>query len=74
MDLNIEFMQETLPLVAQGIGVTLELTLLSLLLAAPLAFYFALARLKELPFISRAVRAYVSFVRGTPIILQILLL
>ena len=31
MDLNIEFMQETLPLVAQGIGVTLELTLLSLL-------------------------------------------
>ena len=34
MDLNIEFMQETLPLVVQGVGVTMELTVLSLLLAA----------------------------------------
>lgn len=74
MDLNIEFMQETLPLVVQGVGVTLELTVLSLLLASPFAFYFALARLKEVPILSRVVRGYVSFVRGTPIILQILLL
>ena len=74
MNLDIEFMQETLPLVTQGIGVTMKLTLLSLLLASPFAFYFALARLKEVPLISRGVRAYVSFVRGTPVILQILLL
>ena len=74
MDLNIEFMQETLPLVVQGVSVTMELTVLSLLLAAPFAFYFAVIRLQEVRGLSTLVRGYVSFVRGTPIILQILLL
>lgn len=74
MDLNIEFMQETLPLVVKGAGVTTELTVLSLLLAAPVAFYFAVVRLKEVMVLSLLVKGYISFVRGTPIILQILLL
>lgn len=74
MDLNIEFMQETLPLVVKGVGVTMELTVLSLLLAAPVAFYFAVVRLKEVMVLNFLVKGYISFVRGTPIILQILLL
>ena len=57
MELDLEFMRETFLLVWQGAGVTLSLTVLSLVLAAPIAFYFAVLR-----------------VRGTPLILQILLL
>ena len=67
-------MQETLLLVWQGAGVTLSLTALSLLLAAPVAFYFAVLRVRGAHLGGRLVRGYVSFVRGTPLILQILLL
>ena len=74
MELNIEFMQETFPKVWQGAGVTLELTVLALLLAAPLAFYMAVLRIRGHRLGSAVTRLYVSFVRGTPIILQILLL
>jgi len=60
-------MQETFLLVWQGAGVTLSLTALSLLLAAPVAFYFAVLRVRGARVGGRLVRGYVSFVRGTPL-------
>ncbi|WP_394542145.1 amino acid ABC transporter permease [Megasphaera hexanoica] len=57
-----------------GIGTTLGLTALSLLIAAPIAFYMAVLRIKGNLIGSGITQAYISFVRGTPIILQILLL
>ena len=45
MELDWEFMEETLPKVWAGAGVTMELTLLSLLLALPIGFYLAVIRL-----------------------------
>ena len=74
MELDLDFMQETFLLVWQGAGVTLSLTALSLILAAPAAFYFAVLRVRGARLGGRLVRGYVSFVRGTPLILQILLL
>ena len=74
MELDLDFMQEAFLLVWQGAGVTLSLTALSLLLAAPVAFYFAVLRVRGARLGGRLVRGYVSFVRGTPLILQILLL
>ena len=74
MELDLDFMQETFLLVWQGAGVTLSLTALSLLLAAPVAFYFAVLRVRGARLGGWLVRGYVSFVRGTPLILQILLL
>ena len=74
MELDLEFMQETFLLVRQGAGVTLALTALSLLLAAPVAFYFAVLRVRGHRVGGTIARLYVSFVRGTPLILQILLL
>ena len=67
-------MQETFLLVWQGAGVTLSLTALSLVLAAPAAFYFAVLRVRGQRVGGTIARFYVSFVRGTPLILQILLL
>ena len=74
MELDLEFMQEIFLLVWQGAGVTLALTALSLLLAAPVAFYFAVLRVRGHRVGGTIARLYVSFVRGTPLILQILLL
>ena len=74
MELDLEFMQETFLLVWQGAGVTLALTALSLLFAAPVAFYFAVLRVRGRRVGGTIARLYVSFVRGTPLILQILLL
>ena len=74
MELDLEFMQETFLLVWQGAGVTLALTALSLLIAAPVAFYFAVLRVRGHRVGGTIARLYVSFVRGTPLILQILLL
>ena len=74
MELDYAFMADTFIKVWSGAGATLELTALSLLLAAPLAFYMAMLRIKGHVFGSCVTKAYISFVRGTPIILQILLL
>ncbi|BEU88537.1 amino acid ABC transporter permease [Selenomonas sp. TAMA-11512] len=74
MELDYTFMRETFFTVWEGAGVTLSLTALSLLLAMIPAFYFAVVRMRGDFLLSPLVRLYVSFVRGTPIILQILLL
>ena len=55
-------------------GTTRSLTVLSLLMAAPVAFYMAVLRIRGNSVGSGLTQAYISFVRGTPIVLQILLL
>ena len=74
MELDYTFMIETFYKVWGGIGTTLGLTALSLIIAAPVAFYMAVLRIKGNLIGSGITQAYISFVRGTPIILQILLL
>lgn len=74
MELDYTFMIETFYKVWGGIGTTLGLTALSLIIAAPVAFYMAVLRIKGNLIGSGLTQAYISFVRGTPIILQILLL
>jgi L-cystine transport system permease protein len=73
MELNVDFMIETFPKIVDGIGVTLGLTALTLILSIPVAFYMAVVRIKGSRLTS-LIKLYISFVRGTPIILQILLL
>ena len=46
MELDLDFMQETFLLVWQGAGVTLSLTALALIFAAPVGFYFAVLRVR----------------------------
>ena len=74
MELDFDFMEKTFGLLWTGVPVTMEITIVSLMLASPVAFYFALNRIKGNPVVSLISRGYVSFVRGTPIVLQILLL
>lgn len=74
MEINTKFMGETLVKVLAGIPVTLEITIITLLIAGPLAFLFAIARTENRKVAGRLIAAYVSFIRGTPVILQILFL
>lgn len=74
MELNTKFMGETLVKVLAGIPVTLQITVITLLIAGPLAFLAAIARAENRKVSGRLIAAYVSFIRGTPVILQILFL
>lgn len=74
MELDLDFMTATFFKTWAGVSTTLELTALALVLAAPVAFYMAVVRIRGHRLGSGITRFYISFVRGTPIILQILLM
>lgn len=72
MTLNWQFMKETFFSTAKGVPVTLELTCVALLISFPLGFFLALGKMGNRRTVKKLVTFYVSFVRGTPIVLQIL--
>ena len=74
MELDYGFMIETYYKIWDGIGVTLGLTALSLIIALPISFYMAVIRLRGHKLGTGITRFYISFVRGTPLVLQILLM
>lgn len=73
MLLNTDFMIKTFWMSFKAIPITMEITLLSLLLAAIPAYGIAVSRLRKQKVWSQIGTVYVSFIRGTPIILQILI-
>lgn len=74
MELDTTFMAEAFPVMVKAVPLTLFLAVLSLVLSLVPAFLMALARIKGHGLLDKAVGAYVSVIRGTPLILQILLL
>lgn len=74
MDLNTKFLLDTFYLVLSAAPTTIKLTIVSLLAAAPFALGIALIRLRKKNSLLRLpVSAYVTFMRGTPVVLQILM-
>lgn len=55
-----------------GLAVSVEIFVFTLLLALPLGFPIALARMSRNPLLSGASRLFISVVRGTPLMLQII--
>jgi L-cystine transport system permease protein len=74
MELNTKFMKEAFIAALGGIPVTLELTFITLIIAIPLAFIMAKNRMEKKKVSSKLIIAYVSIIRGTPVVLQILFL
>ncbi len=72
--LNIPFLIDTFFVALSGVPITLLVTFVSLLIAIPLGFILAISRINAIPVISQFAKVYVSFVRGTPIIIQIFVL
>lgn len=74
MQLDYEFMMQSFVLILKGIPVTMELTVGAMVIAIPIAFVLAILRINEVPIMKQLIVLNVSFVRGTPIVLQILLM
>ena len=57
-------------MLVSGFGTTLQIFLLTLVGSIPLAIPLALARMSRIRLLSWAARAYISVLRGTPLMLQ----
>lgn len=66
----IELLQQTFPRLMAGLGLTLEMTLISLLIAAVLGLLFGLMTVSKNIVIRGIARVYINIIRGTPIIVQ----
>lgn len=69
--LDVPFLIDTFFLTLSGVPITLTVAFVALLIAFPLGILLAYFRFKQIPILNSIVRVYVSFVRGTPIIIQI---
>jgi len=69
--LDTGFIRDVVPYILQGIPITLFLSVTSIFFATILAILGALGRLSRNPYLNGIASFYVSFFRGTPLILQI---
>lgn len=74
MELDVNYMIDTFFLALGGISVTLQITIVALLVATPIAFFMAISKIYNVSIIKQIVSGYVSLIRGTPMILQILII
>jgi polar amino acid transport system permease protein len=72
--LDSAFITKVVPFILGGVGTTLFVSGASITLAIMFATLGALGRLSSNPYLNAAASFYVSFVRGTPLLLQILFL
>jgi len=70
--LDSDFIQKWLPFILTGIPVTIFVALVSIFFASILATLGALGRVSRSPYLNAIASFYVSFFRGTPLLLQIL--
>ena len=71
ISLDGEFIRQNLGFIAGGLGETIKISILSILLATLLALLAALGRLSTFPPVYAVSTFYVSLIRGTPLYLQI---
>ncbi|MGL4790519.1 MAG: amino acid ABC transporter permease, partial [Anaerotignaceae bacterium] len=72
--INFQFMKETFFIALTGIPTTLLLTFVPLIIASPFALFMALSKIYNIHIVKKIVTIYVSFIRGTPLVLQILII
>lgn len=72
IQLDFSFIFEWAPFISGGIGQTLLVCVLSILLACVLALVGALGRLSKFPPFYALATFYISLIRGTPLLLQII--
>lgn len=72
LTLDWQFIREWWLFISQGVIITLELAVISIILATVVAFATALARISRVPSLSSLAALYTSLIRGTPLFLQFL--
>lgn len=71
---NFSFLVKTFLLLWKAVPTTLIITLVSLAVGSLFGFVIALSRIHKVKVLSQLGAVYVSFIRGTPIVLQILVI
>lgn len=71
MAIDFKFLFDTFFVALSGVPTTMIITIVSLLIAIPVGFFIALSRINEVKILSKISKIYISFIRGTPIIVQI---
>ncbi|KNX39473.1 ectoine/hydroxyectoine ABC transporter permease subunit EhuD [Luteipulveratus halotolerans] len=65
-----DFAADALPMLLQGLRLTVEISLLGFVLAAVLGLVVAVVRRSKVPVLSHLFSFYVLFIRGTPLLVQ----
>lgn len=71
--LDINYMIESIPQIAKGIPVALSISVVAFVFGFMIALFCALIRIYQIPVLKQIVAVYVSFIRGTPLLVQIFL-
>ncbi|MEK3889909.1 amino acid ABC transporter permease [Bacillus sp. FSL K6-3431] len=74
MSFNFDFFVDTFFLALTALPTTLKIAAITLLISIPLGFLLAVVRINKIPFLAKLGAVYVSFIRGTPIVIQILII
>jgi len=73
MQFSFEFMFATLPALIRASGVTIEVALLAMLLSLSVGTLLTIVRAFKIAIVNNIVGLYISFIRGTPLMVQIFL-
>ncbi|TEW55271.1 amino acid ABC transporter permease [Psychromonas sp. RZ22] len=71
---DLQYIIELMPILFKYLGVTMEMALWGFLFALILALGLALVRVFKIPFVQYIASLYISFFRGTPLLVQLFLL
>lgn len=74
MIFDLDFAIRNFKVALTGIPTTLLITVVAAGIGLPLAFFIAMARLKKVPVFNKLLTLFISFMRGTPTIVQIYLI
>ncbi|TKB53048.1 amino acid ABC transporter permease [Ferrimonas aestuarii] len=74
MDLDWNYTLDLLPILLKYLGTTMEMALIGFVLALGLSLALALTRVFTIPVLDWVARLFISFFRGTPLLVQLFLL
>lgn len=74
MNLNIDLMINSLPLLIVGAGITIQITAISVGLGLIIGMFVGIARICNVKVLRALATVYIDFLRGTPLLVQIFLI
>lgn len=74
MNLNVDLMINSLPLLIAGAGITIQITAISVGLGLLIGMFVGIARISNVKLLRWLAAIYIDFLRGTPLLVQIFLI
>ncbi len=74
MNLNVDLMINSIPLLIAGAGITIQITAISVGLGMIIGMFVGIARICNVKLLRVLATVYIDFLRGTPLLVQIFLI